>query len=268
MTLTQRLLREHAAVRLQRARPDLAERYAAADPAALLARRSGLAAEPGGHAQGDPGGGAPGGDPDGRDAASMVAVVLRDLNVPMLMRHAWLFAASLETQTAAEWRAAFSRTVFLAGNPLALGARFPFAQVADDRSAAWFGPGSTACCMPLRRLTKPFTTAATAASLLPARPVTVLLPGDPAADGGGAHFDLHLATAGLSVVQALIHLHHLLAEAALDGVLAAGDSLTLRQVPRLAGLERRPAALRVDLDPADPTRLQAFAALTRETLDV
>jgi hypothetical protein len=62
----------------------------------------------------------------------------------------------------------------------------------------------------------------------------------------------------------LIHLNHLIAEATLDGLLVPGDSVTLRQVPRLVGFRARPVALRVDLDPIDPARLQAFAALTRE----
>lgn len=247
MTLTQEQLREHAARRLLRARPDLAEHHAGEDPAALLARRAALTAESGGPADGD-------------DVYAVA--VLRGLSLRPFIRHAWSFAAALDPRDAADWRAAFSRTVFLAGNPLALGARFDFAHVASDGSAAWFGPYPAARCLPLRRLLKPFAAASPAAAVLPAGPVTVALPGSAARTG--THRDLFLVTAGLTVVQALIHLNHLIAEAALDGLLAPGDTVTLRQVPRLVGLRSRPAALRVDVDPAVPARLQAFAALTQE----
>jgi phage I-like protein len=100
-----------------------------------------------------------------------------------------------------------------------------------------------------------------AAAVLPAHPTTVTLPGAPAVSG--THAELHVATAGLTAAQMVIHINHLVAEAALDGLLVPGDSVTLRQVPRLIGLPAEPLALRVDLDPADPARLQAFAALTR-----
>lgn len=246
MTLTQQQLREHAAQRLRRARPDLADRHATDDPAALLGRRSTLVTESAG---------------TGGDGVSTV-VVLRDLFIPAFVQHAWSFAAELDPWVAADWRAAFSRTVFLAGNPLSLRERFAFEYLAADGTAAWFGPCDADRCLPLRRLLKPLATTKPAAALLPARPVTVALPGAPA--DTGSHAELYVATAGLTAAQMLIHLNHLIAEAALDGLLVPGDSVTLRQVPRLVGFRARPVALRVDLDPIDPARLQAFAALTRE----
>jgi hypothetical protein len=139
--------------------------------------------------------------------------------------------------------------------------RFAFDYLAEDGTAAWFGPCDADRCLPLRRLLKPFAATIPAAAVLPAHRTTVTLPGAPAASGSDA--ELHVATSGLTAAQLLIHVNHLVAEAALDGLLEPGDSVTLRQVPRLIGLAAEPVALRVDLDPADPARLQAFAALTR-----
>jgi hypothetical protein len=76
--------------------------------------------------------------------------------------------------------------------------------------------------------------------------------------------ELHLAVAGVSLSDTLVHLHHLLAEAIFDGLIVPGDRLTLRQLPRLA--DTRPfAALRADVDRAYPNRLRAYAGLTEET---
>lgn len=67
--------------------------------------------------------------------------------------------------------------------------------------------------------------------------------------------------------EALVHLNHLVVEAALDGLITPGDRLTLRSVPSLTGATAPFAALRVDVDRTRPDRLRAFAALTEETPD-
>ena len=63
-----------------------------------------------------------------------------------------------------------------------------------------------------------------------------------------------------------MHVNHVLAEAVLDGLIAPGDHLVVRQVPRIVGLPARLATVRVTTEKHLPGRLKAAAGLTEEAL--
>nr|WP_205616420.1 DUF6182 family protein [Streptomyces harenosi] len=247
--MTQRRLRKETAARIRALRPDLAARHDADTWEGLLAVRAAVAAEQAGE----------------RDEARTAVVVLSRLALAEWARGTCAFALGLDPQTAAGWRHSFTRTVFLAGNPAHLAGRFAFAHIAADRSAAWTVPGPAARSAGLRRLLKTFPGPAP----VPAHPdLPLRVPGTPPPGGRlPAQWRLHLATAGCTVSAALVHLNHVLAEAALEGHLVPGDRLTISQRPHLAEVAGRLVAVRAV--PADhaPGRLVAAAALTEEPRD-
>lgn len=269
MTLSADVLLAAAARRIRTARPELDGRLDLSSPQALRAALSeaapsGPAADPAGPPDrtGPPG---PAAQAEGTLAVCVVGrFVLADW-----VRETCRFALSLSPERADPWRRAFTRTIYLAGRPDALRERFAFTHLAPDGSAAWVGPGPAAETAALRRLLKAFD----ARSELGARPpADVEIPGRATAPPATVHHhpgrrdpghrDLWIATAGVSVTRALVHLSHLLTEAVLDRLVVPGDRLTLRCVPRLTGLTASFAALRVDADVHRPSELQAYAALT------
>ncbi|MFD4376436.1 DUF6182 family protein [Streptomyces sp. NPDC058486] len=191
---------------------------------------------------------------------ALAVVVIGRLDLPSWVRETCAFALALAPGAAETWRRSFTRTVYLAGSPANLRERFAFDHVAADGSAAWAGPADEAATATLRRLLKSFE----APRELAARPpVGVTVPGRPKA-GRAVRRDLYVATARVSVTEALVHLNHLLAEAAMDRLIGPGDRLTLRFVPRLTGREPSFARLRVDADVHRPDVLQPYAGLTEE----
>jgi hypothetical protein len=243
-------LRRAAASRVRRARPDLAGRYDLDTTEGLLEAQQAVAAGAG-------------------EEGTLAAVVVRHVDLAAWARSTCEFALALDPALARPWRRSFTRTVFLAGNPDNLRERFPFAHT--GAGAAWTPPGPDKDTAALRRLLKTFDGPAGP----PARPATdILIPAGPAGPdspdspgpGGRAsrHRDLYLATAGCTLSEALVHLNHILVEAVLDGLIAPGERLTLRQIPRLTGIEAPFAALRVVAEPHRRGRLKAAAALTEE----
>lgn len=290
MTLTQDRLRREVARRIRRSRPDLAARLDLSGTAGLLAAQAALApADPppgpgtatgaaaGDAAEGAAGDAAGGGPADPGGAAGTVAVAV----VSRFDLAGWIpascgFALGLDPGQRADWRRSFTRTVFLAGNPANLTDRFDLRQLAADGSVGWLGPAAAGGFTALRRLLTLFA----GPDDLPAPPA--LRVEVPAAPGRPArrspvhrppvhrppvHRELYLATAGVSVLDCMVNLNHLLAEAVLDGLLAPADTLLVRPVPRLVGMPEPVAALRIGLDRGDPDRLRAYAGLTKEIPD-
>ncbi|WP_457029061.1 DUF6182 family protein [Kitasatospora sp. P5_F3] len=238
MSRLQEDLVDRAGRRVRHARPDLAERFDLSTLAGLLDAQQSVAAA------------------SAED--TLVVAVIHHLELAEWAGATCAFAFGLDPVAGARWRRSFTRTVFLAGNPANLRERFRFAHVAGDSTAAWTAPGPGPSATTLRRLLKLFDAPAGP----PARPDTLVrLPGRPTT----RHRDLYLATEGCTLADALVHLNHVLVEAVLDGLIAPGDSLTLRQVPRLVGIATPFAALRVVTDPHRPDRLKAAAGLTEET---
>lgn len=241
MTVTQELLRTEAARRIRGFRPDLAARVDLSTTAGLLAAQEELTG-----------------------ADTLTVVVMRRFELVPWLRETCLFATTVDSERAESWRRSFTRTAFLAGNPRNLRDRFSFDHVARDGSAAWAGPAPAAALTGLRRLLRVFD----CSGVPPAHPpMTVVVPGGPPPGRRPVRRGLYLATAGVTIAECLVHLNHLVVEAVLDGLLAPGDLLTLRQCPRLAGVPARFAALRVAAERTRPDRLRAYAGLTEEEPD-
>ncbi|MPY50110.1 DUF6182 family protein [Streptomyces acidicola] len=241
MIISQQLLRAENARRVRDVRPELAARVDLLTDEGLLAAREEVAAA-------------------SEDPKVLAVCVLRGFDLPAWLGETYAFARRVGHEAAAAWRHDFTRTVFLAGNPVNLRERFDFDHVADDGSTAWLGPAPAEHSTALRRLLKLFP----ATAELPALPGTVVeLPADgPAGDRAPVHRELYLATAGLTIAACLVHLHHLVSEAVLDGLLGPGDRLTLRPVPHLVGVTGPFAALRIGTSHGQPHQLRAYAALS------
>ena len=246
VTISQDLLRRHAVMRLESARPDLAARLdlgtfdglyegfriAAAGEAAM---RSATVAE----------------------GLGPATVVLRDLELQSWVQGTCAFASSLDTATAIAWRRQLTKTVFLAGNPRNLLQRFPAARVADDLTAAWFSPADPRAPA-LRRLLPAFN-CSTSLSGPPSTPVRLRFDKRPTREPH--RWEVSLATAGTALPSNLIALNHLLVEAVLDGHLQDGDTVTVRPTPTLSGHSADVRCVRVVPDPDHAGRLRAEACL-------
>lgn len=162
------------------------------------------------------------------------------------------FAAGLERPLAAAWLGAFTRTVFLAGDPLRIAARHPARQLAADGSAAWFGPAEPDSLRGLRLLLKAFE--APRLSSLPDR----IEIGDPAAP----RRRLYVATAAIGMAEYLVHLNHIVCEATITGLLGPGSALELRHVERIEDSRGPFACSRVVA--GEEGQLRRCAALTWE----
>ncbi|MFI6037212.1 DUF6182 family protein [Streptomyces sp. NPDC051315] len=243
MTSTQRALREHTAARIRSARPGLGARHDLTTHDGLVAAQHHITAE------------------EPADEQAQVVVVIGDLDLAHWARDTCAFALGLPPGPAAAWRASFTRTVFLAGNPRNLRDRFAFAHVGDGHRTAWTAPGPAADTASLRRLLKLLHAPA---GLPPAPAEHIGVPGAPRPGRAPARHGVYLATAGCGVAEALVHLNHLLVEAVLDGLIAPGDHLTLHRVPRIVGLPRPAVRVRAVPEPHLPGRLRAAAALTQE----
>ncbi len=241
------LLLAVAAERLRAARPELAARADLTTPQGLLDARAALTADE----EGDPAG------------SPLVVAVIGRFDLPRWVAETCRFALALPPEPAATWRRAFTRTVFLAGRPDNLTERFTFDHMAEDGSTAWAGPAPQETTTALRRLLK---TLDASRELSAWSPVTVEVPGVPpeGAARPPVHRDLCIATARVTVSQLLVQVNHLLVEAVLDQLIAPGDRLTLRSMPRLTGPAVPFAALRVDADPRRAHQLRAYAGLTEE----
>lgn len=236
MTLTPELLRSVAAERLHATHPDLT-----VCPGATRGLRDRVRAE-------------------NRADGTLVVSVIGSFCFPDWIRETCRFALSVPAELTGPWRRSFTRTVYLAGRPDNLAERFRFDHVAADGSVAWTGPAPGPATATLRRLLKTFHGRR---ELRTWSPVTVTVGGT--GNRRPVHRDLYVAVARVTVADALVQVNHLLVEAVMDGVIGPGDRLTLRAVPRLAGLRTPLAALRVDADVHRPDDLQAYAALTEPT---
>ncbi|UKY53221.1 DUF6182 family protein [Streptomyces inhibens] len=246
MTLSADRLLSLALERLHTARPELRARRDLSSTEALRAFRAELT-----------------GDAPGDEAVAVV--VIGTLDLFQWVRETCVFASSLTPEDAQTWRRSLTRTVYLAGAPDRLQGRFAFDHVAPDGATAWLGPAPAAASTGLRRLLKSFDGRRVVAGL-PATTV-VIPPGPEPGHRPPVHRAVHLATDGVTLTDALVHLNHLLAEAVMDRLIIPGDRLTVRCVPQLDDSAGTFAALRIDTATDAPDRLHAFAGLTQEIPD-
>ncbi|MFE0027915.1 DUF6182 family protein [Amycolatopsis sp. NPDC059021] len=189
------------------------------------------------------------------DAPDIAAVaVLRGFDPTTFVQSSIEFALRLDPRLGRSWCQAFTRTLFLAGNPGNLSGRFVFDHVSPDGSVAWTRPVPPKQSLGLRRLLRRFD------GSVPLTGPAVAEVHVPGPARGRAHL-LQVATAGVAVTDYLVHVNHVLAEAVVNGTLAPGDRLFVEQVPRLAPAARY-SALRVDRDNLEPEKLRAYAGLS------
>ncbi len=172
-----------------------------------------------------------------QDARHAVLVLVKALDPADLVHGARSFAAALCPEEAEDWRHAWTRAVFRFGNPANLTARTPPRTVSPRGTAAWLGPYEAAHPPGVSRLLKPVS------GQLPPLSGRLDVGGSGAPPRAG--FTLRIATAGLSLAEYLVHLHHTVAEAVLRQLLPASAPLRLVHCP--------------DLDPDEP---DVFAQLS------
>ncbi|MGW7231440.1 DUF6182 family protein [Streptomyces sp. CBMAI 2042] len=148
-----------------------------------------------------------------------VAVVVSDLDVGAFIRGAAGFALSLPGEVGRGWHRTFTRTVFLSGRPTALAGRHPYHRATPAGDLAWYGPAPRRELRTLSRLLRAFQGPAPIEA--PTGPLAVTVPGP----GTRHQVEVALATDGVSTAAYLVHAHHLIAEAALRGLVRPGDTL-------------------------------------------
>lgn len=156
----------------------------------------------------------------GHGPARQVVVVLRDADPAVFAASAIAFAHGLAEPAGAAWYRGFTKTIFLAGDPHNLAGRHPADHLAADGSIGWYGPAPVRATEGLRRMLRPFQGPA---GIAPGT-VRVPLPG-PGGDAG-----LDVAVTGMTVQDYLVAVHHVLCEAALDGLLTDAGGLVVRHL--------------------------------------
>ncbi|MCF1594965.1 DUF6182 family protein [Streptomyces muensis] len=169
-----------------------------------------------------------------------VAVAVADLDVAAFISGAAAFALATPADLADGWYRTFTRTVYLAGRPDSVAARHPHRYATADGDLAWYGPQPRGELRPLSRLLRAFR--GPGLIDVPKEPLTVAVPGTPS----GHVVDAAVATGGVSTTEYLVHVHHLIAEAALRGLVRPGDILRVEHRPALGTADFR--------DALDPTR--------------
>ncbi|MEU6925630.1 MULTISPECIES: DUF6182 family protein [unclassified Streptomyces] len=149
-----------------------------------------------------------------------VAVVVADLDVATFIAGVADFALTLPDDLCEGWYRAFTRTVFLAGRPASVAARHPGCRTTAGAPYAWYGPARRGELRPLSRLLRAFD--GPAPIDVPTGPLTVTVPGG---EPSGHVVDAAVAIGGVSTGDYLVHVHHLIAEAALRGLIGPGDTL-------------------------------------------
>jgi len=201
-------------------------------------------------------------DAAARAAPDIAAIaVIRDFDPVAFARSSLAFAFLLPEDWRSLWFSAYTRTIFLAGNPANLEGRFPFQYIADDASSAWLGPASPQLAMSLRRLLVLFR-GDRAPRLANKFTFTAPLVAGREPAGPRPERRVYVGTAGLSASDYLVHLNHTLAESVLTGLIVPGDTVTIRHLPRLHGCPEELAWLRVHRDSKDATRLRAYAGIS------
>lgn len=169
-------------------------------------------------------------------------------------------ARQLSKEQGEQWLRAYTRTLFLIGDPAKLRKRFSFAHVTSDQSLAWVEPAAAAGpAMGLRRLLALF---GGEVRLDPPADFSISTCEESARTAPPALYDLQIATAGVTIGKYLVNLSHTLAESMLTGVLVPNASVRIRHVPAVYGGGRHDY-LRVVPDASHPERLRACVSLVR-----
>ncbi|MBO4256236.1 DUF6182 family protein [Streptomyces griseorubiginosus] len=193
------------------------------------------------------------------------AVVVADLDPAAFIAGAADFALGIPDTLRDGWYRTFTRTVFLAGRPTSVAVRHPHSHLAATADLAWYGPARRHELAPLSRLLRAFHGPAPVD--VPTSPLTVPVAGPPS----GNVASVTLATGGVSSGAYLVHVHHLIAEGVLRGLIRPGDTLRVEHTATLdaarfaAVLDPARAAsvqTRITYSDTDPDRLRLYGVLT------
>jgi hypothetical protein len=195
---------------------------------------------------------------DGAGESLEAIVVLSDIDWVAVITGAIAFVRGLDESLRRSWLQQFTRTRFLAGNPARLRERFRFDQLSSDDAIGWIRPAAADEHLPIKRLLKPLRTAGAASQL----PPELVVPGASCR----RRLKLRMATAGLLLEQYLIHLHHTISEAAIEGHLSpdADDEVRLVNEQTIEETANEPLYLRVHANATPDPRLHLYAALERD----
>jgi hypothetical protein len=193
------------------------------------------------------------------DSASIAAiVVVRDVDVMAFVIGALTHALGLPAPAQDAWLRAFTRTLFLAGNPDRLERRHPADHRSPDGAIGWYAAAPPSAYLGLRRLLRTFD-----GPRMPADAPSVVglrVPGCGAAPARARRLfvDVH----GLGIAQYLVHVHHSVCEAAMRGLIGRGDALELVHVQEIDESVGRWEYARVHVDHRDDRRLRLYACLS------
>ncbi|MFE6667647.1 DUF6182 family protein [Streptomyces sp. NPDC057697] len=199
-----------------------------------------------------------------------VAVVMADLDAATFIAGAADFALGLPADLGEGWYRAFTRTVFLAGRPATVAARHPGGRTTAGAPYAWYGPARRGELRSLSRLLRAFD--GPAPMDVATGPMTVTVPGG---QPSGHVVDAAVAIGGVSTGAYLVHVHHLVAEAALRGLIRRGDTLRVDHRKSLDPAEFRdllaPARAdrvqtRITRDPSEPHHPRLYGVLESNRL--
>jgi hypothetical protein len=165
-----------------------------------------------------------------------LALVVRSLDVPGLVRGTLALCRALPAELARRWVGNFTKCVVLVGEPRKLTRRFALSQLTSDGGAAWIGPSSAAELESVRRLLRPLQTRG--------RPslhdVTLAIDPLPADEAVAMQWPppavLTFVTEDVSLEEYLVSLLHTVAEGALLGHLRGASALALQHVPMIDDL--------------------------------
>jgi hypothetical protein len=203
--------------------------------------------------------------PDDTDASASVAaiVVVRDIDMKAFVIGALTHTLMLPAPAQDAWLRAFTRTLFLAGNPDRLQRRHPTDHRSPDGGIGWYAAAPPSTYLGLRRLLRTFD-----GPRMPAdAPAVVRLrvPGCGAAPPRARR--LFVDVCGLGIAQYLVHVHHSVCEAAISGLIGRGDALELVHVQEIDESVGRWEYARVHVDHRDDSRLRLYACLSEPLAD-
>lgn len=185
-------------------------------------------------------------------------VVLAGFDLTSFVHGAVDFVAGLSPQLQGDWYREFTRTLFFAGNPEALGRRFALDQTSVDGRIGFLKPAGAESHQNFKRLLKPLRTSG------PFRPATLALTIE-ASTRELRRRRLLLATDGLRLEEYLIHLNHILCEAVIAGHLSQSDTLEVRHVPSITEVSDAVLCARVHRDRSTADALRLYGVL--ETIE-
>jgi hypothetical protein len=165
------------------------------------------------------------------------------------------------------WLASFTRTIFLVGRPTTVNLRQSSTHVTADGDLAWYGPVPSDDLQPLSRLLRAFQGPSQVKS--PSTPIVVTVPGPPT----GHLVHAVVAVGNVTTAEYLIHVHHLVAEATIRGLIRPGDEIRLDHLSVLDAMSFRAALdpscanvvqTRIADNNADPRRLRLYGVLSSD----